>query len=199
MGIYQVVAKQTWIGQQVRNVFYYTSTSPLTEARRQEMVDKIRVNWASFNTAAGLCTLWSLDGMYVRDVASGGIPGVDLSFTSGVLVGGVAADPLAAQVGLLVIGRSGTVVPNQVRSYLAGFTEGNMGSAGLFATATVEDAFDWAVDMDVMGLTGDTVNRVSAQWTTGEDPYVVATNELVTYAAKENPVTQKRRRIGRGA
>lgn len=199
MGIYQVVAKQTYLGQQMRNVFYYETTSTLSAAQRQELADVLRVAWATFSAAIGLVDDWSLDGVYFRDVESGGIPGVDLSFTSGVLTGPSVGTPMPAQVSLLVIGRSGTIKPNQVRTYLCGLNTTVSDSDGFFLAANVVDAFDWAVDMDTLALTGDTAHRVAASWTTGEAPFVDDVNELITYSAKENPATQKRRRIGRGS
>lgn len=199
MGIYQVVAKQTFLAQQMRNVFYYETVGALDATLKQELADVLRVAWSTFATAAGLSNDWSLDGIYIRDVASGGIPGIDLTFTAGVLTGPSALDPLPTQIALLVIGRSGTVKPNQVRSYLTGLNVTMSDADGFFVAATVVDAFDWAVDMDTLLLTGETGHRVSASWTLGSDPYVDATNELVSYSAKENPVTQKRRRIGRGS
>lgn len=199
MGIYQVVGKQTHLGQQMRNVFYYTTTGALTTTLKQELADVFRVKWSTWATAAGLCNDWSLDGIYIRDVASGGIPGVDLTFTSGVLTGPSALDPLPAQVSLLVIGRTGTVKPNQVRTYLTGLNVTMSDADGFFVAATVVDAFDLAVDLDVLALTGETAYRVAASWTLGSNPYVDDTNIMVTYSAKENPATQKRRRIGRGA
>ncbi len=199
MGIYQVVAKQTFLGQQIRNVFYYNTTGALDASQLQELADIVRVAWALMDTNVSLVNTWSLDGLYIRDVGSGGIPGADWAFTAGVLTGASGLDPLPTQVGLLVIGRSGTVVPNQVRTYLCGYNVTGIDVDGHFVTAAALHAFNWAVDMDVLAMTGDTAQRVAAHWTIGDDPYVDDTNFLVTYVAKDNPVTQKRRRIGRGA
>lgn len=199
MSILQVVAKQVWLGQQVRNVFYYVPTGALDASQKQELVDKVRLAWATMATSGALETTWQLYGCSVREVGSGGLDGVDFSFTSGPLDGVSGVDTVPTQVCLLVIGRSGTVKPKQVRSYLAGMTEDWLGSNGQWASAYLVYAHDWAVDMDTISVTGEVCNRVAAQWTAPPVPYVSDTNVLISYSETAVPATQKRRRIGVGS
>lgn len=198
MSIYQVVAKQIWLAQEIRNVFYYTTTSALSSSQFQELVDKVRLSWSTMAASGSLADNWQLYGCTVRDVSSGGLDGIEWSFSSGPLVGVSADDSLPTQVALLSIGRSGTTKPKQVRSYLGGMTEGWIANAGVWTAAYLGYVHDWAVDMDTLSLTGDTAYRVAAQWTSPPNPYVDSTNVLVSYAETAVPATQKRRRIGIG-
>jgi hypothetical protein len=196
--IYQAVALQRWLGQEVRNILYYefSGTSPTTTTL-QDMSDDVRGAWST-SIGSALTDEWALYGVIWRRVDEAGWPGVEYGFTSGVLTGtNTTGESQPTQVAMLVHGLAYTTKPNRVRSYLGGFTELAL-SDGLFTSTAITNGGLWASALDTLAFGGETMTRVAAQWNP-DHSVVVATNPIGTYTVSQVPGTQRRRRIGRGA
>lgn len=198
MSVYQIVANQTWIGQEVRNVLYYDVDAVLDASQLQEAADKVRLAWATMMASGALADNWVLHSCGIRLVSTPGLDGIEQSFSSGVLAGVSGIDTLPTQIALLVIGRTGTAKPKQVRTYLAGMTEDWLTDGGVWAAAYLAYAHDWASDISTLVVTGEVLVRVAAQWTAPPGPYVDEFNFINSYTETPVPATQKRRRIGVG-
>lgn len=196
--LYQAVAKQTWLSQQVRNIFYYEVVAALSGAQAIELADGMRASWVDSLLAVNLDNSWSLNSIDLRRVDIAGLLGDEIPFTAGSLAGTSAVDPLITQAAFLVNGKGTTTRPNQVRSYLAGCVEGLIGSDAKFISALLVIGVDWADDMDSIALTGDTAVRQAAKWATPSATHVTDWNPLTSYLATSIPATQRKRRIGVG-
>ena len=185
------VAKQTFLGQQVRNTFYW-SGADATLANAQALVDAIRVSWTSIQ-AAHLSDTWQLDSFDVfnKDVAS--LPGQEYFMTSGVLLGGSSNDPLPTQLALLLAFKASTVVPNSNRKYLAGFMETHT-TDGLFVVGAVNAASAFGNSLLSMGVTLSKDIALSAV-TLAVDGTVSDSNPLSQAIGRSIPATQRRRRM----
>lgn len=195
--IYQVVANQAYLLQQVRNVFYYdTGVIVPTDADLQALADEVRTSWVG-SLAGALSTAYALNSVNLRRVDAPGFPGFDRAFTSGPLTGTNGNPPLATQLGLLVHGRSSTLRPNRVTSFMTGLCEDNFGTAGTYSTAILASMLTWALNMDSQATPSGTFFRVAVQWDLART-FVVAFNRPTSYSAVAVPGALGSRRIGSG-
>jgi len=188
---------QRWLGQEVRNVAYYSSgATTMGGGEGAELADAFRVAWSvvAFNNLRD--TEWQLYGVQLRRVDVAGLPSQEFGFTAGALAGGNAAESVATQVALLVHGVAYTAKPNRVRMYLAGLTEGYIVN-GLWSTATLTSALVMVDDLHTISTASYSYDRVSARWNAA-NTLVDLWNEIEDYFAEDVPGTQRRRRIGRG-
>lgn len=196
MPTYQFALKQTWVNQQVRNIFYYDTTFTADPGDLQEAVDLVRAAFVSELTAAQQSNDWSLDGVYVRQVNLAGLLGVDYTFTSGVFAGTNVQENVPTQIALLVLGKGITTPPNRVRTYWGGHIEGGI-TNGFWNASRLTNFLNLTEALDELVVTGGTFTRASARWLP-DGSAVSSTNPLTTYQAVAVPATQRRRRIGRG-
>lgn len=199
MGIYQVTHKYTFLGQQVRNVFYYrTSVGEPSNSEWQDCADEIRADWVT-ELQTYVANVITFTGIDRRRVDLAGLLTFSEVFTSGVAVGGSATQPIPSQVAMLVRVKGTTTKPNRARSYLAGWTLSAV-SAGLF-TSTYTTRGTNFVDLQSNLNSGGTnpLYRVAAQWNSSHSQ-VIADNDISGAAAvaSDVPATQRRRRIGVG-
>lgn len=198
MAIWQVTHLQRLLGQEVRNVFHYTAApTSLSAAQLQELADDIKAIYVAGTEDANRTNDWSLYGVNVRRVDVAGVPGQDVGFTGGSLVGASAGENVPTQIAILVHGVSYVTKPNRVRSYLAGHSISAIAD-GLVDAAFRTSALGLIQALDTLTIDGQTFSRVSAQWDALHET-VVAFNEIDNYFVSDVPATQRRRRIGRGA
>jgi hypothetical protein len=198
VAIFQVVIKQRWLGQEVRNVLYYdTDLSALTAAQRLQLADGIRAMYVTFATSR-LVNDWSLYAFDIRRVDVPGEPTLEVFPTAGTFVGPVAVESLPTQVALLMHGFSQTSRPNRIRQYIGGLGEGSMGD-GIWLPGAVSGANTLGSSLLAPTVTGSSrFDRVAAGWNPSRTQ-VVAFNKILLIGTTEIPATQRRRRIGRGA
>lgn len=199
MTIYQVSHKMRWLGQEVRNIFYYETTvgNPST-SEWQDIVDEIRADIVA-EMLTFLSPDWAWYALAYRIVSTAGLLSFDAFPTAGEIVGTSGSDDLATQVSLLVSVKGTTTKPNRARSYLAGFVESTVIDS-LF-TAAAQLVGEVFVDLQSVlnGAGTNPLQRVAAQWNTGHTQ-VIVTNNIAGDPAKASivPATQRRRRIGVG-
>jgi len=198
MPIYQVTIEQSQWASVYNNVIYYESTSTLDFSQLVEVADEVRSSYAA-GFYDYLAPNWAYTGIIARRVDSAGLPSVAAPPTAGDLSGAAAGtQAMAAQVAILGVGTAVTTYPRSVRTYHGGMVNSSLGTNGLWASA-LRDAFDtWLDNIDSVGVTGDTLLRVAAQWTTVGSSYVDDWNRIEAYRIAFVPATQRRRRINQG-
>lgn len=198
MAVQQVTHLQRFLGQEVRNVFYYeTAHESLSAAQLQEVADDIRALYVAQIGAANISNDWALYGVSIRRVDVAGIPGIDVGFTSGTLSGTATNESLPSQIAMLAHGVSYVAKPNRVRSYLAGLVENHLVD-GYWAAAAMTQRLNLINALDTLTIDGVSWERVAAQWNTAHT-LVDDWNQIATYFISDVPATQRRRRIGRGS
>jgi hypothetical protein len=199
MGVYQVTWLMTWLGQEVRNTFYYETTAgEPDDAEWQDICDEIRGDFVDVG-AGSFVDSWAWYGIDRRRVDIAGL----LSFrevpTAGTLVGTNGNDSVATQVALLISNKGTTVKPNRARSYMCGMTDTNLVDSLWLAPALadMEELIDLQSDQNAIGT--NPLQRVAAQWNNGHTQ-VVDHNDLSGAPSVGSivPATQRRRRIGVG-
>lgn len=198
MPIYQVTANQVWRGFVAQNVFYYDATNTLDTGQKEELADAVRAAWAALDTAIDLDDDWSLNDITLRRVDQPDLPSEVISFTSGPLSGSSTAIPgVPNQIALLISFSAPTTKPRRARSYLAGLVTAHLNQSGAWTTGILDDFAVWAADMDEISVTGETLERVAVEFT-GSPPRVENFNRLTSAAVRNNPATQRRRRLQAG-
>ena len=199
MTVFQVVHKQRWLLQEVRNIFYYeTITGNPSSSEWQDIADEIRADYVADMTT-NHSSDWEFYGIDYREVSSSGLPSFSVVPTSGVLVGSSASDDLPTQVAMLVSVKINSTAPNHSRSYLGGFPVVYVVD-GLFTSAVRALAESFIDNQSVLNAAGtNELQRVAARWNTAHDA-VTAYNNVAGAAAvaSQVPATQRRRRIGIG-
>lgn len=199
MTIYQVVHKQRFHLQEVRNIYYYETTvgDPST-SEWQDIVDEIRGDYDS-ELKAGMVPEWEFYGIDYRIVSTAGLLSFSAVPTLGDLLGTNANDSVATQIAMLVSVKGTTTKPNRARSYLTGFTE--TGLVDSLWSASIQSDGESFVDFQSVlnGAGTNPLQRVAAQWNTSHT-LVTVTNNIAGQAsvASQVPATQRRRRIGVG-
>lgn len=199
MGTYLVTHKGTFLGQQIRNTFYYVTTvGEPSDAEWQVAADEIRVDWAAQLTAR-MSNNYSLDGIDRRRVDIAGLLTFSEIFTLGPVVGSNATDEIPTQVALLVSNKGTTVKPNRARTYLAGWTDADVTASQFIAAPLLAAETFIDLQSNLNGAGANPLSRVAAQWNATRT-FVVATNDLSGAASVGSiiPATQRRRRIGVG-
>lgn len=199
MGTYQVIHKGIWLGQQIRNTFYYvTSVGEPSNAEWQTIADEIRADWVA-EIQPTFSDEYTLYGIDYRRVDVAGLLTFSKTFTAGDATGLGTADSVATQIALLVSNKGTTTKPNRARTYLAGLTESLLTDSlvGSGAQSAGEDFVDLQSNLNSAGT--NPLSRVAAQWNALRT-FVQATNDLSGAAsvASQVPATQRRRRIGVG-
>lgn len=182
MGIYQVTHKAIWLGQQIRNTFYYnTDVGEPSDSEWQDIADEIRADFVA-ELAAVINENYSLYGIDRRFVGQAGFLTFSEVFTSSTIEGSLATDSVPTQVALLVSNKGTTVKPNRARTYLAGLTEAAVtNSLWDSAELVAAEAF---IDLQSNLNSGGTnpLSRVAAQWNTNHT-VVTAINDIQTAAS----------------
>lgn len=194
MGHLLTVAKQTCIGQEIRNTFYWGGNDA-TLANAQSIIDAMRDAWYD-NLRIDLAPEWTLYAFDVYDKTQAHYPGVEYIPTSGSVVGANGSDALPPQLAALVNFKAPVPPPNSNRKYLGGLAENNQ-TDGLFLSGFIADCGAWAADILAVPTTTSlaiTLEVVSL----AADGTVIGGNPLESYVVRQVPATQKRRRIGVG-
>ncbi len=199
MAIFQVVHKQRWLLQEIRNVYYYeTITGNPATSEWDDIVDEIRADYVA-ELSTDLSTNWEFYGIDFRQVDVSGLPSFSAIPTLGIFAGTDVADDVPTQVAMLISVKENTTAPNHVRTYLAGLTEdGN--NLSLWKSGVMGSAETFIDLQSVLNAAGaNELQRVSARWNTAHDA-VTAFNNVAGAAAvaSQVPATQRRRRIGIG-
>lgn len=199
MTVFQVVHKQRWLNQEIRNIYYYeTITGNPSASEWQDIADEIRSDYDTI-IKAKMVTDWNFYGIDYRQVDTSGLPSFSVVPTSGSLAGTSAQDSLPTQVALLVSVKENVTSPNHARTYLGGLNETAMGNS-LFAAGTISDAEDLVAAQSVLNAAGtNELQRVAAHWNVAHDA-VTSYNNIAgaTPVGSSVPATQRRRRIGVG-
>lgn len=199
MAVFQVVHKQRFHLQEVRNIYYYeTITGNPSTSEWQDICDEIRSEYDS-ELKASLVTDWEFYGIDYRQVDTSGLPSFSVTPTSGVLAGTLGSDSVATQIALLVSVKANVTAPNHCRTYLAGWGEVSMTDSlwGPGSQAAAESFVDYQSVLNAAGT--NELQRVSARWNTAHDAVTAYNNVAGAPAvASEVPATQRRRRIGVG-
>lgn len=199
MPIYQVVVRQTFLGQQLRNVYYYETTDELDTPQKAEVAEEIATAYDTLLGLEGLSDEWSSQGIDIRRVDVADLPTAQFDYLGGDLVGvHTANQALPAQVAILLRGTADTTFPRNTRIYHGGLHAGMMQqSTGLFTTDIVNDFDLFILQMDNHVITGDSLSRVAVHWDSTNN-IVDDWNLVSNYSVAFNPVIQRRRRIGSG-
>ncbi len=199
MGTYLVTHKALWLGQQIRNTFYFiTSVGEPSDVEWQTIADEIRSEWVAAMQPR-LTDNYSFYGVDRRRVDLLGLLTFSEAFTAGAVAGTHSGDNVATQVALLVTNKGTTTKPNRARSYLCGNTESDM-TDSIWSSTVLAAAEAFIDDQSALNTGGaNPLTRVAAQWN-APHTQVVATNDLSGAAsvAHQVPATQRRRRIGVG-
>lgn len=199
LGTYLVTHKAVFLGQQIRNTFYYiTSVGEPSTGEWQDIADEIRGDWDT-EIKSAISSAYTFNGIDRRRVDTAGLLTFSEVFTAGPLDGTNGSNELPTQIALLISNKGVTTKPNRARTYLCGFiTTHVIDSLWQNTPMANGEAF---IDLQSNLNSGGTnpLSRVSAQWNTGHTA-VVASNDLSGAAsvASEVPATQRRRRIGVG-
>lgn len=197
MAIYQVVSKQRLLGQEIRNVFYYETTSALDAAQKAEVADAFRSAYETMDLDITMAGDWEFYAVDIRQVDAPDLPTGEFVPTSGTLVGTNPGNTLPAQVCMLGRVTGDTAFPRNTRIYQGGFSESHLGPNGLFFQSAA-DALDlFLVQVDQIVVTGDTLDRVAVNWDTVNN-VVDDWNTVNNISVSRNPVIQRRRRLGSG-
>lgn len=199
MSIYQVVSKQRWLLQEIRNVFYYeTRVGDPSTSEWQDICDEFRATYSGI-LKNDLSDEWAFYGINVKQVDVAGLNSFDYVPTAGDLVGDITVDDVPTQVALLVSVKGFTTKPNRGRTYIGGGVEGNMVKSlwDISFRTTGENFINTIVQLNNAGT--NPLDRVAVQWNSSHT-MVTAWNEIpiLSAYASEVPATQRRRRIGVG-
>lgn len=198
MAIYQLVSVQSIQAQEINNIFYYESASALSDAQLIEAAGAFRIAYSG-DVNNELSAAWAYAGLRARRVDQAGLPTTFHAPALGSLSGSQVTDnPLPLQVAFLAVGTAVTAYPRRARTYQAGFTVADVTATGFWATdlRTAMDSLMAALDQ--IGVVGDTLGRVAAQWASPSATHVTAWNRITSYQHHVVPATQRRRRIGVG-
>lgn len=199
MGTYLVTWKQTLLGQEIRNTFYYVTTvGEPSDSEWQDVVDEIRTDLvAASDTRWSDQWLWY--GIDRRRVDTAGLLTFSEVPTLGDFPGTDLVEPVPTQVCLLISNKGVTTKPNRARSYLGGFVNDVM-TDSLWQSG-IRIAMETLIDLqsDLNGAGTNPLQRVAAQWNTSHT-VVLVTNDISGAASVASvvPATQRRRRIGVG-
>lgn len=191
---WQFTAKQTLLGQQIRNIWYFSGGG--VEANIQNVIDYMRLAYVN-NIATGLVDNWSLDSWDVKDVGTAGLPTVEYSMTLGKLTGGSVAVPLPSSDSCLITFRANVAKPNLTRKFLGGVSVGALGGDALFNSTFVGEVEDFCDDVLDITSTYTGVAVASVQWS-GDKSYVTGANIMTFRVVNSNPSPIGRRKQGRG-
>lgn len=189
-----VVANQTLFGEYCANVFCFSNIVQDIPSF-QTFADNFRASWAA-GFAGAQTNQWTLESLtfQVIDVDSV-VYSIELSFTSGPLVGGQAAEALANQTSLLVSTLYVGAKPNRGRTYLLGLTETSLVN-GLFSASVVASAE--ALVQDFVDGTDDgnglCFMRILRRPSNVFPAYV--SSPISSVIGRNNPATQRSRRRG---
>jgi hypothetical protein len=125
MGIFQVVPKQSWLGQETRNVLYYSAPDNLTPTQKLTLCTNIADVWDE-HIRGFLVDDWSMYAFDVRRVDIAAQPTLEFVPAGFPMIGGAVTDSVATQVALLATYSAATPRPNRGRSYLCGLNEGEI-------------------------------------------------------------------------
>lgn len=199
MTIYMITTRQVWQSQNINNVYYYEAADVLTPTQEQEAVDAFRTAWVANALENAQDNAWVFTGANVRRVDVADLPGTQYTFTSGNLAGAqVSEQPTATQVAVVVSLQAPTTKPRRARTYMTGFTSGDMENSGLWSSTLQSTISDVVSDLDTIIVTGDTLLRQAVSFS-GSPPAVTVNNRLQTFVVRSVPGIQRRRRIGEGA
>lgn len=195
MPIYRVSAKGTVNDQEWRNVFHMSSTLDIGDL--QEDMDDLHDTYVTHLKPAwsSQCTLYGYD---VRAVEQLGSPTVPYVPTVGPLVGDQPFPTGATQVCMLVSFALVALPPNRGRKYLPGFLGADIEIDGRWSAARLAEAQAWGEAILDIG-TGDPNLLFPLAVQYDESGVVTVWNELDIAIAKDNPATQRRRRLGVGS
>jgi hypothetical protein len=197
MGTLKVVAKQTFLLQELRNTFYFGG-SDSTIANGQAIADGVRGAYAA---GSGIFSdQWTLYAVDIYNMDTPGVPGVEFSFTSGTYSGALTAEPMPTQVAAIMNFQSQTTAPNRARKYIGGLASDRVAD-GLLITACItglEDFADYLLDFaSNISLTVNFGSVSTDPNVVGANPYLY--NDMATRRINPVPGVQRSRRIGLGS
>lgn len=173
MTIYQVIHKQRWLSQEIRNTYYYETTvgDPST-SEWQDCVDEIRADYVA-ELAGHMSNDWSFYGIDYREVSTAGLLSFEAIPTGGDYVGIQTIDNLPTQVALLVSVKGATTKPNRARTYFGGMTEADC-TDSLWGSL-IRAAFEAFIAQQSVLNAGGTnpLSRVAAQWNSSHTQVIV--------------------------
>lgn len=194
MGHLLTVAKQRLLGQEIRNTFWWGGNDA-TMANAQAIIDEMADAW-EVEIKANLVPEWTLYEFDVYDKTIPSVPGLQFLPTAGAVVGTNANDLLPTQIACLVTYKAQVAPPNSNRKYLGGFSD-NAIVNGLYTAPFITTISNWAQRMlDLPTATGLAV--VLEVVLLLPDGTVSGGNPLEYFLVRDNPATQRRRRIGVG-
>jgi hypothetical protein len=195
MGHLLTVAKQSWLGQECRNTFYWGGNDAVM-ANAQDIVDALAACWSD-NIDQYLDNGWSLYGFDVYDKTIPGVPGVEYTPTAGAVPGTGNSAEVATQLAALVTFKGQVAPPNTNRKYLA----------GALASSLVDSKWN-STFLAAMQAWGEQVLEVPTATslaiafevvTLNEDGTVAGGNILENAFARAIPATLRSRRLGVGS
>lgn len=196
MAFYRIVARQSWLGQTVANVFHVsdafdnTTGELICDVFAQEYFDHVRGNASN---------VWGLDDFTYRDldlVGSSEIP-----YVPGLcpFVGSNVGPTTPTQIAALISWYAGPVRPNRGRSYIAGMAEGVWEGDGLIGATPKADLQNFAQGLfDGLAALGAGVDLTLLGHAPG-DPLTEVRHEIVSFVVRDVPATMRKRRIGVGS
>lgn len=198
MPVYQVTTLQEYLGQQVRNVYYYDSDLELDTDQKQQIADAFETAYQTLVANVEMMPSWSVRGVEIRRVDVPDLPSSEFSFVGGDIVGtSTDLDPTPAQIAILGSFQADTPFPRRARSYHAGLAGAMLEQGGNWQSSALTAFDNFWNDLRTITVESDQLGRVAVHW----DPVnnvVDDWNTLTNQAVKGNPATQRRRRLGQG-
>lgn len=192
-----VILNQTLYSQQVRNVLWFAYSGTLDAAGRQDIADYIRGVWLASTLRSIQVDNWALDNISIRDAYTVG-PYATVPFTDGPLFGTHAANNAVTQVSMLAsLINTGLTAPTRGRVYIAGVTTAGIDGNGLWPNSYTDLAETLMAGLQngTTGL-GENINlRICRR---NVDGAAQVLNTVDSVIVRNNPATQRRRRIGVG-
>lgn len=196
MGHLLTVAKMRFLGQEIRNTFWWGGNDA-THTNAQVLIDEIADAYRD-ELVPQLVNTWSLYAFDVYDKTVAASPGIEYQPAGAAIVGASASHPMATQVAGLLTLKAAVPAPNTNRKFIGGFPEDQMNPDGRFHPAIITAIEDFAqrlLDLPTATALAVVIEVVELS---AVDQTVVAGNPLTYYRVSDIPSALRRRKIGVG-
>lgn len=195
---YEVVLNGFGPNGDVLTVLHYEVVSGPDPADWQELSDEFRVAIAQQLTALMPDTV-GYTGITVREDIPGGV-GADFQFTAGP-VNGLSTDQDMVTSNALLVRKltAGGVRPSKGRIYQGNLTADRVNGLGRWLALTVTEVETFWETMRVVVLPSGSDVQMVIKASKPLNPNTVPYNPVTQLQGVDNPVTQRRRRIGSGS
>lgn len=196
MGHLLTVAKMRFLGQEMRNTFWWGGNDAI-HANAQALIDEVADCYRD-ELESLMVDTWELYAFDVYDKTIAASPGIEYQPAGASIIGALALHPLPTQIACLLTFKAADPAPNTNRKFICGWDESKMNPTGVFAptvTTAVADFAQRILDVPTATTLALTLEVVELS---GFDGTVVAGNPLTFYRVSNNPSALRRRKLGVG-